>query len=635
MQITDHRTNITRAGHSAIEVYVTDRSVLVIAHNSADIDFIAYHGTGAEAVCYGTGMIMTGNAANGVIALDQTTAEAVTDSTAQVISYDGTGGVVCTDIEVDNADVLNHATVQYIADQSDKVPFRLDKVQTGHGHIIAVKGANIANVLLSRQIIANGRPQAEFSIIHSEIRLQNIFVDDDVVHQLAVDGIIAAVDFGCEPVQLTGVVDLIHTVLQYSRLVGVADRAEAVDVAVLPYLTLSLTADRAGLCGGAGSIEPVVTGGCNLVCNIAVATDHTGVGCIAGIGAGRSGYHGVVNMRQGGDGCTIILSACTHRDDISGSRTRRCDHRTPQLCVAVKTILRSDRTTVGISPVLHITAYRAIRTMNPASADPCVTGCLTIDCTANGASLCSGAGSVEPVVAGGCNLVCNVAVATAGASVSGETSLSTSRRSYNSIVAVNMVYPLAENAHILIVDVTHSGIGGIFTDATAAAASLIIASFGTTGHLLIYDNLTNNTIRRQISCVLRPFDIATADAIGNSIVPTETCRKIKCDAVMTQYTAISLTAEGASLGGGAGSINPVVTGGCNLVCNIAVATGACISCITNFGTGRRSYNSIVAMNMGSQIAENTRTIVVDMVYSGIGIHYINTASAPVELISLR
>ena len=73
-------------------------------------------------------------------------------------------------------------------------------VQTADSLAVTVKGASIAG---------NGSPYLEFLIIEAAVIIQNIFVHGNICNELTVDGIAAAADLFCKPVQLTCIGDLI------------------------------------------------------------------------------------------------------------------------------------------------------------------------------------------------------------------------------------------------------------------------------------------------------------------------------------------------------------------------------------------------------------------------------------------
>ena len=72
------------------------------------------------------------------------------------------------------------------------------------------------------------------------------------------------------------------------------------------WFAFGCTTDGAGLCSGAGRVDPLMTQSRHFFSNIGITTNRTGVGGVAGSGASRCGYNCVVTMLM-----AIIIHNCS------------------------------------------------------------------------------------------------------------------------------------------------------------------------------------------------------------------------------------------------------------------------------------------------------------------------------------
>ena len=284
-------------------VAVCDGAIGDIAHHAADI-LIAADGTSVVAVDdadlqekiarHAADILIAADAAR-VVAVDDTTVAAkrsrhaadviVTADAAHVVAVDDTTTagntsrhaadiLIAAEVGIQEAQVLDLAAVD-IAEETDIVLCCVVEVQTGDGLSVAVKGAGIIHALA----VTDGCPGTEIRAItvQGAVLVQDILVDLDVIHQLAVDGFTAAVDLLGKPVELACVVDLVVAVHQLGLLINIAAAgAEALDkTAGVGFFSVvspddgSVVAEGCLVDGAAGEgrqtgaagLEPPLTGG--------------------------------------------------------------------------------------------------------------------------------------------------------------------------------------------------------------------------------------------------------------------------------------------------------------------------------------------------------------------------------------
>ena len=237
-------------GTAAQVVAVCDRTFVVPADYAADIvaagdcaDVIAVCDGSAITAGYSTDPITVAGDCTGIIAVrDRAGREIPADYTAdKVVSTHNAAGIIAVcdsadnladytadivaaaQIRINDTDILYCANV-YKAEQADKPCFAVIKIQTGDGVVCAVKGAGVAAAAA-----ADRCPYAEAAAVQAAVGIKDIFIDGNILHQLAVDGFVTAVDLCRKPVELTCVRDLIVAVaVQHGRLVAATVCAEAV-----------------------------------------------------------------------------------------------------------------------------------------------------------------------------------------------------------------------------------------------------------------------------------------------------------------------------------------------------------------------------------------------------------------------
>ena len=148
----------------------------------------------------------------------------VADDTAGVVTVNEssvvviralTGNIAChaadifvaAEVGTHNAHILDRA-IFCIAEQTDIVRRIVVEIQAGNSLAAALKGAGV-----SHAVAADGGPGAEGAVVQIALFIQDIRVDHDLVHQLAVDTSIAAVDLLGKPVKLACVIDQIDAIL--------------------------------------------------------------------------------------------------------------------------------------------------------------------------------------------------------------------------------------------------------------------------------------------------------------------------------------------------------------------------------------------------------------------------------------
>ena len=201
------------------------------------------------------GVLFTGAAAGhniaGIVAAFDRTACCITHNTCEILTGRNVG--------IDNAYILHFAFIQ-ITNQANIVGVSIREIQSGNGLVVAVEGTGILNagVTDAGAVAADGRPYAEGALSVQCAIHQDILVDDDVLHQDGIRVGFAAVDQLGKPVQLTAVGDLVNTICQNSRLISIADRAEAVGIGMILGGAFGCLTNFTGLGSCAGSLFPVM-----------------------------------------------------------------------------------------------------------------------------------------------------------------------------------------------------------------------------------------------------------------------------------------------------------------------------------------------------------------------------------------
>ena len=192
--VPGHAADVAGAGHGTCVVAVRYRAAVVTAHAAgagADDVAVAVHAAVEAAVHYRAAAIPT-HAAN----VD------IIDAVSDVVAY----------IAVSDVDVLHPAAAANVAEQTDIVSAAA-VVQSADGVDASVKGAGVGVAG-----VADGRPGVGWGAAACNCG-QHARVDGDVIRQHGVYVCLAAVYLLREPVELSGVADLVDAVLLRRRLV--------------------------------------------------------------------------------------------------------------------------------------------------------------------------------------------------------------------------------------------------------------------------------------------------------------------------------------------------------------------------------------------------------------------------------
>lgn len=135
---------------------------------------------------------------------------------ALVVANDAADIILSTEIGIRQIQILYHAICAQGANQSGRV-CAVSGIQTGNGMLAAVESTAVG-----RTVFADGSPDTETALVQRAVLCQHVFVDGKVSGHQSVGIRRAAVDQLCEPIEVTCVANLIHTVHHQGRLVAAA-----------------------------------------------------------------------------------------------------------------------------------------------------------------------------------------------------------------------------------------------------------------------------------------------------------------------------------------------------------------------------------------------------------------------------
>ena len=285
------------------------------AGNTAAIIQIGFHRTDIVAVFQG---LITGsrNAAHPQAAADITPIVAVAhrtivvahDTAHRFIAFDGAGEVTLLhsavivahdaaeigpgiEIGIDQPHIKDGSAG--IGKQAEVLLFREGAafvVQSGNGVTLAVEGS-----LVGFGIASDAAPGSPGILLRSAAAGYVAGIDHDIRRQHRVHTLLAAVHFSPEPVELTGIADLVKAVAVgiFRGLHAAAEGAEAVFVSMAQSLAVLFAADIADRRAAAGGAAAGVARSFHIIVHIAVAAG-AGIGGIALLRAGGLRDHGII-----------------------------------------------------------------------------------------------------------------------------------------------------------------------------------------------------------------------------------------------------------------------------------------------------------------------------------------------------
>ena len=217
---------ITCAADAATVMATHDGAIVIIARHAADIGSAA----DADAVMAardGTTFVISCHATDAIACGGDDAAVIATHNGAEVIAHHAADIGSAADVGILDAHILNYTAVTDIAKQANIACSTVVEVQAADGLAVTVKGAGVLDFL-----IAHGGPGAELALIQSSVFCQDVFIDEDVFHELTVDGSVSAVDLLSKPVQLTGITDLVGIAFRAAAGGRLIDLATAIQEAV-------------------------------------------------------------------------------------------------------------------------------------------------------------------------------------------------------------------------------------------------------------------------------------------------------------------------------------------------------------------------------------------------------------------
>ena len=224
--IARHAADIGSAADAAGVIAVGHGAIAIIAHHAADIGSAA----DADAVMAardGTTFVISCHATDAIACGGDDAAVIATHNGAEVIAHHAADIGSAADVGILDAHILNYTAVTDIAKQANIACSTVVEVQAADGLAVAVKGAGV-----SVSIAAHGGPGAELTLIQGTVLSQDVFIDEDVFHELTVDGSVSAVDLLSKPVQLTGITDLVGIAFRAAAGGRLIDLATAIQEAV-------------------------------------------------------------------------------------------------------------------------------------------------------------------------------------------------------------------------------------------------------------------------------------------------------------------------------------------------------------------------------------------------------------------
>ena len=242
--VTYHTTDIGVAADTAGVVAVADGAIGVEAHHAADRIEAYTDAAGVVAVADGAG-VEARHAADIIVAADTAGVVAVADGAGVVVAHhaadkpaaaDAAGVVAVADGGVGAVVVAHHAadiivTLQvrpndthifdgthgaHIAKEAHITLGGIIEIQAGNGLVVAIEGSGVFSAA-----IADRGPDPEIASVAVEgaISVQDLLIDHDIRHQLAVDGRTTPINLCRKPIQLIGIINLIIAIHQF-RLLG-------------------------------------------------------------------------------------------------------------------------------------------------------------------------------------------------------------------------------------------------------------------------------------------------------------------------------------------------------------------------------------------------------------------------------